>query len=75
MTKIEYNYRQGKERLVLYSTNGFYFTTQREIYCPRKENNKWLFQETLFEVNRKTKIIKYLLEKDCNIDLDAFINL
>lgn len=72
MIIIQYNYRNGKEQLKLFSLNDGYYTVQRELYAPIK--NEWIYYETLHHLKSKTDIIKYLLEKDSNLDLNQFIN-
>ena len=70
MVEIEYNYRNGKDKLSITYENGWY-SICRYIFAPK--SNRWIFWET-FSLKTKTAIFLYVLDKDPNVDLDSFIN-
>ena len=70
MVEIEYNYRNGKDKLSITYENGWY-SIRRYLFAPR--TNRWVFWES-FSIKTKTGIFLYILDKDPNVDLDQFIN-
>ncbi len=70
MVEIEYNYRNGKDKLSITYENGWY-SIRHYIYAPKSD--RWIFWET-FSLKTKTAIFLYVLDKDPNVDLDSFIN-
>lgn len=70
MVEIEYNYRNGKDKLSITYENGWY-SIRHYIYAPKCD--RWIFWET-FSLKTKTAIFLYVLDKDPNVDLDSFIN-
>lgn len=73
MQIIEYNYRNGRDRLKIPPIENSFYMCEREIFCPRStKSDKWRYFEQL-KFKTKTQIVQYILEKDPYINLDSLI--
>lgn len=69
--EIEYEYRGGKEKLIIVDLD---LTYHIDRLIRSGKSGKWIYWQSFF-TSTKTDILKYIIDKDPSINLDVFINL